>query len=132
MEREGKFTISSSADYMVVKLEGLISADVVINASADLLNTENYYSGKPVIWIATTADLSTVELEVVEAAIKDIDQIYDGLPLGRIALVTERTINIWTIEFFKEMYDKEMVRVFNTFEEAKEWALKRESQEPDS
>lgn len=125
MERQGKYTISSANDYMEVKLEGLISADVVIKASTDLLKAKEYYSGKPVIWITTTADLSNVELEMVEAAVKDIDQIYDGLPLGKIALVTERTINIWTIEFFKEMYDKDMVRVFDTFEEAREWALSK-------
>ena len=125
VEQQGKYTISSSNDYMEVKLEGLISADVVIRASADLLKAEEYYSGKPVIWIATTADLSTVELEMVEAAVKDIDQIYEGLQLGKIALVTERTINIWTIEFFKEMYDKDMVRVFDTLEEAREWALSK-------
>ncbi len=123
MEREGKFTIIPEADYVVVRLEGLMSADVVVQASLQLLITDGYHSGKPVIWITTTADLSAVELDMVESAIKDIDQIYDGLPLGKIALVTERTINIWTIEFFKEMYDKDMVRVFNTFEEAREWAL---------
>jgi hypothetical protein len=123
VEQKGNFSIAAEADYMIVRLEGAMSAEVVVQASVQLLSSDKYHSGKPVIWITSTADLSTVGFDMVKAAIKDIDQIYDGLPLGRIALVSERTINIWTIKLFKEMYEKEEVRVFKSFEEAKDWVL---------
>jgi hypothetical protein len=123
MGLEGKFSITAKELYVNVVLEGQISAQNVVEASRQLLTTTGYYSGKPVIWNATKADLSTIELDMIEKAVVEIDKIYKGLPLGRIALVSERILNIWTIEFFKEMYDKEIVRVFSAFKEAEDWIL---------
>lgn len=121
MNTSGHYVISSTPTYIVVELQGRISAKTVIDASKALLTHPGYQSGDCVLWNASNADLSDIEPEVIEDTVLEIDQIYEGLPLGHIAIVSEKLINLGVISFFQEIYNKTDVQVFDSLEAAEDW-----------
>lgn len=121
----GKFSINCQSDFFIVELVGAVTACHVINASRQLLNTPEFTPGYPVIWDATAADLSEIDSETIEKTITELDEMFDGLPLGHVALVSEREINLGTIDLFRVMYDKNEVSVFNSFPKAQDWIQQR-------
>jgi len=119
------YLISAKAGYFQIELKGTIAKEDVTEAVRNLLQTSGYYHGAPVIWVTTEADLSNIDLDTINQAVKEIDSMLEGLTIGLIALVTEKSINASIVMLFKEIYNKNVVSVFDSLERAEKWILSK-------
>ena len=123
------FSIKQKKQYIQIDLNGTITKQDLLDATGQLVKTPGYHHGKSVIWEVSQADLSNLDLDALDQAAKGIHSIFKGQRIGHTALVSEKSINVVTVELFKEIYNRDVVAVFDSFVEAEDWILSS-GQEP--
>ncbi len=110
-------------NYILVTIKGPLTFEIVNTTFQKIIEVENFSDNMGRIWDLTEADMSDLHHEIV----KDLTAIpvshLKKLTNAKIALVSNRDINIATMKLYK-FYSRDMdgiVEVFNSIQDAKKW-----------
>ncbi len=120
-DKKFRSQVTFKSDYVLIELEGMLSGDFILEISKQVQKSEEYKPGTSEIWDISSADLSEVDSDSLFKASEDLEATWQGFQKSKIAVVSQKSINIGHIYLFSELYQRDTVRAFESLKEAKKW-----------
>lgn len=116
-----RYKVTLENNYTYIVLRGEITAQDVVEIVKYAVEITQHDKAIPSIWDVTAADLSNIDFNIVMETAEVIAQIKKDMPKIPVGLVSEKDINKGTMAFFKYVYEKDIVNVFESHEDAEKW-----------
>lgn len=125
MEENCHINTTFKNDHVLVRLEGQVTVDKILETTTSILRSQYYLPGFPQIWDVSLTDLSGFDDTSIELTVIRIAKLKSPAIPSKIGLVSENDINRCSMALFKEYYEvgADEIRIFNTIKEAKDWVL---------
>ncbi len=120
-----KFEVFRKSHYVLVDFKGNINVEDIIDALNEGIAATHPEVSMPAIWDLTNSDLSDFDPQVLHQIANVVVSVKENLPIDYVALVSEKKLNIGLMKFFKAVYTKDIIKIFDTHQEAEDWILEK-------
>ena len=122
---EKNYELTWEKAYMKVVIRNTCSFDDIINSVVESVTGPYFYDGMPSIYDLSNADISGFDSDMVIELSEKVADIIESIGSSKIAIVTEKEINLTLIQLFKEVYQgsRNEFEVFESFDDARDWIL---------
>ncbi len=121
--KQKRHKISRRSQYVAVSLQGIINMEDIAAALKESMTAAYPNISMPMIWDLTAADISHMDSEKTIQTAEKVDSIKRDLPVDYIGLVSNKAINLSMLAFFRDVYERDIIKVFENYQEAEEWIL---------
>jgi hypothetical protein len=123
MDNESKCLVSFKDDYVLVKLEGPVKTIHILDVSLQVLNSTEHRQGMSEIWEVSAADMSELDPDSIADLSKHMEQLWQDVASSRVAVVSTNRANLSLARLFREYYQRDQIKAFESFQEAESWVL---------
>ena len=123
-ERDMDLRIDEEKNIAYVKLSGLLSKKVILNAFDLTVSDKRYKNGMGRLWDFRDAELSSLDSETITEMAQYSLRFPQGINDVKVAFVTSKDLEYGLSRMF-EMSSKAMtpIRVFRAMDEAEKWMM---------
>ena len=123
-DQKTEIVFDESKGYRRIRFFGSITIETVLDAIEQVINSSEYKPNTPGIYDITKADISVIDVELTKELANRIAKLTKG-KIGRpkIALLSEKDLNISMIQLLKEFYDDGVtnLKTFDSLTDAENW-----------